>query len=110
MKVKLNEGQCKACLVAVRCLSASVAVLLHNDEIGRPLMDRAAELLRKVGPDGVNLAEATLTPEEADTLSRALNAAHFIFVLSKVPVGIVPEDQRNSVLKDIRHCLSLFPN
>ncbi len=106
--MKLTESQCRACHLSLRCLTAATATLLHKDPAGKPLMDRAFAMLHRVGPDGKNLPELTLTAEETDTLVRALNASHFVFVLTKNPVGVCPEDQRGPVLKDIRDCLGVF--
>lgn len=104
MKVKFNESQRKACLTAIRCLSAATAALLHQDELGQPIMDRATALLHRVGPNGDNLADADLDATEVDTLARALDAAHFIYVLSKTVS--TPDDERQKLLSVIRQCMS----
>jgi hypothetical protein len=74
MKVSFNEGQRKVCLQAVKMLNAATAVLLNQEEkIGKPLLDRSSNLMFRIGPDGCNLADFDLTPNDVDTLSRALD-------------------------------------
>lgn len=104
MKLKFNEGQRKTCLLAVRHLNAAIVVLLNKDERGKVLIDKGSALLQRIGHNGENLAEAELTSVEVDTLVRALNATHFIYVLSKkLPV---PNDERQQTLRYIRQCMS----
>ena len=104
MNIKFNEQQRRVCLLAVRCLNAATAVLLHKDEAGKPLMDRGSALLYRVGHNGDNLENADLTPVEVDTLMRALNVAHFVYVLSKTLT--MPGDERQKTLSCIRQCMS----
>ena len=108
MKVKFNDDQCKACLLSVRCFVAATAALLHQDPLGKTIMDRATALLHRIGPDGDALADADLDREESNTLVSALNAAHFILVLSKDVAMSMPDDERQATLKNIRHCMATF--
>jgi len=107
MKVKFNEEQRKACLLSVRCLAAATAALLHQDTMGKTIMDRAVALLHRVGPNGDALSDADLTTEEIETLGAALNAAHFVLVLSKGMTNM-PDEERQATLKSIRHCMAFF--
>lgn len=103
MKAKFNEDQRKSCHFATRCMMSATAAILHDDtQFGQPLMDRAEALLMKMGADGEALSEADLDAAERDTLGRALEVAHFVLTLSKTfPMN---EEDRNLILKGIRHC------
>ena len=106
MKIKFNERQRKACVLAVLHLQAAAVVLLRNNNVGKPLFLRGQELLRRIGQDGEDLAGADLNPIETDTLMRALNATHFIYILSKTLN--VSDDERQKTLNTIRQCMSVF--
>jgi hypothetical protein len=107
VKVKFNENQCKASLLAVKLLNAAVAVILSKEEaIGRPLLDRSSDLMFRIGPNGSNLADFDLTPTDVDTLARALDATHFVYVLS--PTLEMAEDEKQRTLQYIRQCKAMI--
>jgi len=104
MKIAFNENQRRVCLLAVKYLNAATVILLNKDPVGQPLIDRGSALLFRVGHNGDNLADADLTPIEVDTLVRALDATHFIYVLSQTLT--TPNDERQKTLQYIRQCKS----
>jgi hypothetical protein len=104
MKVRFNELQRKACINATRCLQAVVVVTLNRDPLGETWINRAAHLMKYIGPEAINLSDADLTPEEAVTLAKALDVMHYVWTFSKeLPLS---REERNKVLNSVRQCKS----
>jgi len=107
VKIQFNEHQCKVCLLAVKMLNAAVAVILSKEEsVGKPLLDHSSGLMFRMGPNGSNLADFDLTPTDVDTLARALDATHFVYVLS--PTLEMAEDEKQRTLQYIRQCKAMI--
>lgn len=104
MKVRFNESQRKACITAAKCLQAVVVVTLNRDPLGEVWIERAAHLMRCIGPEAINLSNGELTAVEAETLTRALDVMHYVWTFSKgLPLS---REERTKALNSVRQCKS----